>query len=238
MERKQVSWLRVARRVGLFWALLVLVFGLIFATVGGVMAWKAMTLARDGVTVTGEVLETHIRSSHTSDGATRRSYHVTYRFIPEGEGTPLIRVDDVSQRLYWTLRTGGTVEVTHARHNPDIATVDLRNERMGGVIFTSVGVLIVLVGLGLGGWMIGRKLSVLRALREGEVREARVKGIRATDVYKNKVRQYVLDWVDASGTPDSSMVDRFEHLSAHPEGSVITVYIDPQTGRGWWEAQI
>lgn len=88
MERKQVSWLRVAKRVGLFWALFALVIGLIFTTVGGGMAWKAMTLARDGVAVTGEVLETQIRISHASDGATRRSYHVTYRFIPEGEGHP------------------------------------------------------------------------------------------------------------------------------------------------------
>ncbi|TVS00521.1 MAG: hypothetical protein EA407_14530 [Rhodobacteraceae bacterium] len=109
---------------------------------------------------------------------------------------------------------------------------------MGGAIFTSVGALIVLVGLGLGGWMVGRKLSVLRALREGEIREARVTGIRETNVRKNKVRQYVLDWVDASGTPGSSMMDRFDRLADHSDGSVITVYIDPKTGRGWWEAQI
>jgi len=33
-------------------------------------------------------------------------------------------------------------------------------------------------------------------------------------------------------------MDAQETLLRHPIGSVIVVYIDPKTGRGWWEAQI
>lgn len=238
MRRKEISLWRIAKRMGLFWALFVLAFGLIFSIVGGGMAMKSMTLARDGVTVTGTVLETEIRTRRDPDGSDRRVYHVTHRYTPEGQSAALVQSDTVSQRLFWSLEVGGPVTVTHARQDPEIVSIDLRSDQRGGIVFTSIGVLVALTGLGLTGWMIQRKLSLLRAFREGEQRAARITGLRKTNVRKNRIPQYVLDWVDATGATGSSMMDRYERLASFPVGSTIKLYIDPKTGQGWWDAQI
>jgi len=238
MERKPVSYWRVVRRLGMVWALFPLVFALGFGGVGGYFALKSLQLAREGVTAQAEILDKRISTSRSSDGSTSRSYRVTYQFTPEGHSEPVVRSDSVSERRYHALQVGGQGEVVYLWHNPELASVDPRHERFIGILFGSVGLIAALVTLGLGIWMIRRKLSVLRALRRGEVREARVTGMRETNVHKNKERQYVLDWVDAKGATGSSMMDGFDRLSAYPEGSVIAVYVDPATGRGWWEEQI
>ncbi len=238
MRRREISLWRVAKRMGLFWALFVLAFGMIFSIVGGGMAMKSMTLARDGVTVTGTVLETEIRTRRGSDGSARRVYRVTYRFTPAGQTAALVRSDSVSRRLFWGLEDGGPVAVTHARQDPGIVSIDLRTDQLGGIVFTSIGLLVALAGLGLGSWMIQRKLSLLRAYRDGEQRAARITGLRETNVRKNRIPQYVLDWVDATGATGSSMMDRHERLASFPVGRTIKVYIDPKTGQGWWDAQI
>ena len=104
--------------------------------------------------------------------------------------------------------------------------------------FGVVGAIAGAVGIGLAGWMGLRKLSILRALRHGEVREARVTAVTEAKARINNKPQYVLEWVDAAGAAGRSMMTRDTKLAPYPPGSVIVVYVDPVTGRGWWDQQL
>ncbi len=238
MQRKPVSYWRLIRRLKLYWLGFPLVFALAFGGVGIALSRDVMLLAREGVVVQAQIIDRQIETRRSSDGKTSTYYHVHYSYHPEERADPITRRQTVSRTLYDRAQPGGQMPVTYAWSSPDRASIDLAHDRLGAWIFGGIGVVAALVSLGLGGWMIGRKRSVLRALRHGELREARVTGIRETNVRKNNVRQYVLDWVDATGATGSSMMDRFTRLSETPVGSVIRVYVDPRTGRGWWEDQV
>lgn len=238
MERKPFSFWRVARRLGLFWLGLPLIFALAFGGVAISMGAQMILLARDGVTGEAEVIARQIERRRDSDGKESVTYFLRYSYLPEGHAQRLVKRQSVSRRLYDQVQEGQVIPVTYAWTRPERATVDARHDRFGLILFGVFGGIGAVVALGLGGWMISRKLSVLRALRRGEVREARVTGLRRTNVQKNKVQQYVIDWEDAAGQKGSSMMESQASLLHHPIGSVIVVYIDPKTGRGWWEAQI
>lgn len=238
MERKQIGLWRLARRLGLFWALFPLAFALVFGGVAISMGAQAALLAREGVIGEAEVLARQIERRRDSDGRETVSYYLTYTYLPEGRAEPIEKRQGVSRTLYDQVREGQIIPVTYAWTRPERATLDPAHDRFGVILFGSIGGIGMLVSLGLGGWMLSRKMSVLRALRHGEVREARVTGLRRSNVAKNKVPQYMLDWVDAAGQTGTSMMDSQTRLQAHPIGSVIVVYIDPKTGRGWWEAQV
>ncbi|MFN7003551.1 MAG: DUF3592 domain-containing protein [Roseinatronobacter sp.] len=238
MERKPFSFWRVARRLGLLWALVPMLFALIFSGVAISMGAQLAMLERDGIVGEAEILARHIERQRDSNGRESVTYHLRYRYFPVGHAEPLEKRQSVSRSFYEQVEIGQIIPVTYVWTQPERASVDMRNDRVGTTIFGAIGGIGMLVSLGLGGWMIARKMSILRALRRGEVREARVTGLRRSNVAKNKVPQYVLDWVDAAGQTGSSMMDSQTRLQAHPIGSVIVVYIDPKTGRGWWEAQV
>ena len=87
-------------------------------------------------------------------------------------------------------------------------------------------------------YAIKRSASLFRAAVSGEVREARVEGIRDTGVTVNKVRQFALQWVDAVGQTGESLGHPGDRLDTWPVGSIILVYADPKTGATWWEEDI
>lgn len=238
MERKRIGLWRLARRLGLFWALFPLAFALTFGWVAISMGAQMALLAREGVIGEAEVLTRQIERRRDSDGRETLTYYLSYTYLPEGRAEPIEKRQGVSRRLYEQVREGQIIPVTYAWTQPERATLDARHDRFGVILFGSIGGIGMLVSLGLGGWMVSRKLSVLRALRHGEVREARVTGMRRTAVQKNRQPQYVIDWEDAAGSTGTSMMAGQSKLLDHPIGSVIVVYIDPKTGRGWWEAQI
>ncbi len=238
MQRKPVSYWRLFRQLGLYWALFPLFFALVFGTVGISMAREAALLAREGVVTEALVLEKQIERRRSSDGNDSTSYFLRYTYRPEERAEPVTRRQGVSRTFHDRVQVGDQIPVTYAWSRPERASVDVAHDRLGAWIFGGFGTLAALVALGLGTWMIGRKLSILRALRHGEVRQARVSEIRATNVQKNKRTQYVLHWTDAKGNEGKSMMADFSRLAAHPAGSVIVVYVDPKTGRGWWEEQI
>lgn len=240
VQRKPVSYWRLIRRLGLLWLIVPALVALVFGSVGVSITAKNMTLARDGVVTEGIVLDRQIERRRTSNGGSSTHHYVTYSYRPEGHHSPedIVHRHHVGGALYARLQVGGPVQVTYVASQPETASIDISNDRIGGWFFGVFGLVAGLIALGLGGWMLGRKLSVIRALRHGEVREARVTGIRPTNVQKNKRTQYVLHWQDAMGEEGKSMMDDFNTLARHPTGSVIVVYVDPRTGRGWWEDQI
>ena len=215
-----------------------LVFALTFGGVGLSMARDAALLSREGVVTQGELLDKQIERRRSSDGDTSTYYYVRYRYHPDERVEPIARRQNVSRSFYMSVQPGDDIPVTYAWSRPERASIDPAHDRFGAWIFGGFGALAALVSLGLGGWMLGRKLSVIRALNHGEIREARVTAIRPTNVQKNKRTQYVLHWLDAQGVEGRSMMADFDRLAEHPTGSVIVVYVDPKTERGWWDEQI
>lgn len=237
MDRKPVNLWHLARRLGLFWLGVPVAFTLIFGGIGLSLWAKSALLARNGVVIQGIVLDKRIERRATSDGE-ERSYVLRYEYHPVERLDPIVKRAHVEERDYNQTEIGQPIDVTYAWSQPDTASLNPRGDKFGAIIFSIFGGIAAVVSLGLGWWILGRKISIIRALRSGEVREARVTALRQTNVHKNNVAQYVLDWVDATGQQGTSMMAEYQNLTAYAVGSVIVVYVDPRTGRGWWDVQV
>lgn len=237
MERKPVKLWHLTRRLGLIWVGFPLIFAVVFGGVGLSLWAKSALLAREGVVIQGIVLDKRIERRSTKDGD-EYTYILRYEYHPTERLDPIVKRANVSENRYRTTAIGDAIEVTYVWSQPDTASVDPRGDRFGAVIFSLFGAVAAVVTAGLGWWMIGRKLSAIRALRAGEVREARVTALRQTNVHKNNTPQFVLDWVDATGQTGTSLMAGRDKLSRYPVGSVIVVYVDPRTGRAWWDVQV
>jgi hypothetical protein len=238
MERKPVNLWHLTRRLGLLWVALPLILALVFGWVGAALWSTSVVMAREGVQVQGFVIDKQAERRRDSNGNISINYFITYAYAPERQTQIIEKRVGVTQKMYRSAEPGGPIMVTYAWSQPDRASLDPKSDRFGAVIFSTFAAIAALVTLGLGWWMIGRKVSAIRALRSGEVREARVTALRHTHVTKNRVAQYVLDWVDATGQKGTSLMASAEKLANYPTGSVIVIYVDPKTGRGWWDAQI
>ena len=237
MERKPVNLWHLSRRLGLIWVGFPLIFALVLGGVGLSLWAQSALLAREGVVIQGLVLDKRIERRSTNDGE-ERSYVLRYEYHPTERVDPIIKRATVSEYRYSRTEPGDTIEVTYVWSQPDTASIDPRGDRFGAVIFSVLGAVAAVVTGGLGWWLIGRKMSAIRALRAGEVREARVTALRQSNVSKNKVPQYVLDWVDAAGQTGTSLMAGHAKLARYPVGTVIVVYVDPRTGRAWWDVQV
>ena len=237
MERKPVRLWHLTRRLGLLWLGLPLLFAGIFGTFGLLELQKSILIAREGVVIEGIVVQKWIDRTQR-DGREELTHRIRYEYTPPERGTVLTRTENVSEQRYRRERVGGPIDVHYAWSSPDKATLDPKRDRFGAVLFSFFGLIAAIVALGMAIWMVGRKLSAIRALRWGEVRQARVTGHRQTNTQVNKVWQYQLEWVDAAGTTGRSLMAPLAKLQAYPVGSVIVVYVDPKTGRGWWDVQV
>jgi hypothetical protein len=98
------------------------------------------------------------------------------------------------------------------------------------------GLWFVAGGLGWAGLGLWRAGSAVRATRRGEVREARVTSHARAGRRRGAPRR--LAWSDARGVRGQSRPRADGALDPWPVGSVIVVYADPLTGRGWWEEDL
>ncbi len=98
------------------------------------------------------------------------------------------------------------------------------------------GLWIVTGGLAWAGFGAMRATSALRAARRGEVREARVIAHARAGRRRGAPRR--LAWRDARGQRGESRPRPEGALDHLPVGSVVVVYADPLTGRGWWEEDL
>ncbi|MDD7971713.1 DUF3592 domain-containing protein [Roseinatronobacter alkalisoli] len=238
MQRKPVSYWHLIKRLRLYWLGFPLVFALGFGGIALSIGAQVALLAREGVSGDALVIARQIERRRDSDGKETVSYYLRYRYNAEGRAEPIEKRQSVSRRLYDRAREGQSIPVTYAWTQPERASVDLRHDRIGLIIFGTIGAIASVVTLGLGWWMLGRKLSIIRALRHGEIREARVTALERTNTEINKQQQYRLEWRDATGAEGRSMMASHNKLAAYPVGDVIIVYIDPKTGTGWWDVQV
>ncbi|MCC5985862.1 MAG: hypothetical protein JJU42_16015 [Rhodobacteraceae bacterium] len=234
MQRKQVSYPRLLWRLGALWVLFPLIFAVSFGGIGLYMLQQARLLDRYGIEGTAVIEDKYTRTGRDSDGRTTVTYYLSFTFRPEG-GAPLSASESVQRGFYNQVREGDEIPIRYVAHRPELNEIEPGSSKLLGWVFGGIGLVAAVVSVGLAGWMWRRKLSVLRAARNGEVRQARVTGTRRTNVQKNNRQMYVLQWIDATGQDGESRMFPHDALSAYPAGSVIVVYVDPKTGRGWWE---
>ena len=234
MQRKEISYPRLLWRMGALWALFPVVFAVTFGTIGVLSLQEARLLDRHGIDGMAIIEDKFTRTRRDSEGRTTTDHYLAYTFTPEGS-LPLSAQDTVGRNLYMQVRVGDDVPIRYVPHRPEVHEIDPGSAKVLGWIFGGIGGLAALISVGVAVWMWQRKQSVLRAARQGEVRQARVTGLRRTNVTKNNHPMYVLQWVDAAGDGGVSRMRAQGDFADHPEGSVIVVYVDPKTGRSWWE---
>lgn len=231
IERRQISWKRLFFRHWLWLPLFSLVFAVPFTIVGVVFLTEARTLERDGIDTVAVITHRHIRSERDRDGNNRTRHMLHYIFNPTSD-QHVEGVQDVSRRFYNSVQVGQQVAVRYLPYDPGRNALEPPG-RLLPLVFLGFGLIAGAVTLALV-WVLGRnKLSLIRAARQGEVRQARVTAHETTNTQVNGRTQYRFGWLDAAGAEGRSAMTDYREL---PEiDSVVTVYVDPRTGRGWWE---
>lgn len=235
MQRRRITWKRLFTRHFIWVPVLPLLVALVMGGFALHMLRTAELLEIHGLEATATVIDRDIRRTRDSEGRTNTEYRVTIRFQP-GTGPEVIARHTVSRTRYDTLPPGSEIGVRYVGHEPSIHEIEQGSTAWTGWILTVASSLISVVGLGLATWIGRRKASLFRAARHGEVREARVTGRVVTNTQINGRSQYRLTWVDAAGAEGRSGLFEFDTLP--PEGTVIVVYVDGRTGRGWWEEDL
>ena len=205
--------------------------------IGAVLtAQEAETVEAEGVQTEAVVLETERRRERVGGDRVWRNY-VTYRFELE-DGTAQRNRDRVSRSFHDSVSEGDEITVTYLPDDPRTAEIDPEGTRHATLIFglASVGT------AGLGAWMLrryGRRCSsMLRAIRRGESRTARVTGRTNTVPRAQDQKTWRLHWTDIRFQSGSSLQRSLGDLVAWSDGDDITIYIDPKTSTGWWEEDI
>jgi len=238
IQRKSVSYPRLIWRLGLVWLLAPLIFGMLF-TVGALTTLADYrALQRDGIVGETEVIAREVVERRNSDGDLQQTYYLTHRFRPEGYSQTITTRQRVDRRVYQGVTQGDFLPVTYVWNQPERNTLDPKRDMFGVVFFGLAGATGLIVASGGAIWAWGRLTSARRALLDGEVREARVTGIRKMPHTVNKIARYRLSWQDAAGETGHSLTAPPALALAYNMGDVIVVYIDPVSGRGWWQQQL
>lgn len=232
MERRQVSTLGLLWRHHLWVPLIPAAVAAVFLSLAVARFATADLLERHGITVTGQVIDTQIIRRRNHDGANSTDRYLIYSFHTlagqEGRGRGA-----VSLSRFNASPIGTPIAVTYAEVDPSVSTLDPGAPRLSAWAF-ALGGAVAAIGAGVLGWVMLRlKRSALRAARRGEVRQARVRALSPGSLRVRGEQYYQMDWIDAAGQSGQSRNHRLARL---PErDAVIVVYVDPETGRGWWE---
>ena len=142
-------------------------------------------------------------------------------------GTAFVRKPFSAFRVLWyskmwlplVLLVLGYVLKFHAAGTPIYATV---------ILFGAGAILLALR------WRDTR--SMWRAARSGEVRQARVSHFSNSRWHSDGFPLQRMHWSDALGVAGKTPATRRDRFPA--TGATIIVYVDPATGRTWWEDRL
>lgn len=233
IERQKISLGRLFVKHWLWVPLILMLAGAVFSVIGWVIIGQANRMEREGVEAVAVVTDRDIRTETRRDGDRVTRYYVTYRFNPTPDQTVTSR-QSVSRTTYNALEVGQSVTVRYLPSDPGANQLASEGSgRGGGMIFGLLGLLMLLTGGGIAWVLLRGKLSAIRAARWGEVREAQVLDHQITNTMVNGRAQYRYRWIDAARHEGQSTMMDYSRLPA--PGTVVRVYIDPRTGRGWSE---
>lgn len=232
MERRKVSVKRLFTRHLIWLPAIPLLVAVGLALFASHELRQAERMDLHGAEAVAQVIDRDIRTRRDSEGRTTTEYRIEYRFQPSS-GDPITTRRTVSRPVYEAQPPGSELPVRYLVHDPGINVIDPGQARRTGRLLSLIALPFALAGL-VATVLIGRrKLTLLRAAWYGEVRQARVEEVEATNLQVNGRTQYRLRWHDAAGQEGRSGARDYNDLPA--VGSVIVIYVDPRSGRGWWE---
>lgn len=237
MQRVTISPYRLAMRSHAWVLLFPLFFNVVFGVIGLLALQSAQLLDRYGVEGTAVVTDKDIRESRDSDGRRSYTYYLSYDWSLQGGGMHSGR-SSVQRSRYNATAVGDSIAILYVPHDPDTHEIEIGNNRLFGLLFLGVSAVSMIVLAGIAAFFYRRIGAKLRAVRRGEVREARVLSIQQTNTTANNHRMWRLHWRDATGEIGQSGMMRRDRLEPFPEGSVIVVYLDPVSGQGFWEEEL
>ena len=239
MDRPQISIITILKRKQAHWIIgLGLLFTLVFSVIF-VIEWReAGMLARHGVETEATVERTFTTRERTGSEGRRQTVHnVAYRFeLPDGEArTDRLRV---SQDYYRAVSQGDRVDLRYLPDDPTTAELEFGRTRRQSVMWGLVALGIAGATGGYGWWLWQRMGAMIRAVRKGEKRSARVLGMVRSNAQKDDEPLMHLHWIDSAGQEGHSLKYPAETLYPWPRDSEITVYADPRTGQTFWEEDL
>lgn len=211
-----------------FWpGVVLLLAGLAFGSVGLWHLYHDLRLSRGGVTTLAQIDHAYSTTARRRDGGLSYRHYMDVSFRDEA-GQLHSAVFQVSQGFYAESRGRSGVELRYVATNPTIAEIEPGRNRRFGSVFGLLGGAILWAALLLLGHARRQVSSRRRAVEAGEARSATVSQ-HQTWGKKGKAR---LHWQDGTGLAGIAVPRPATDLP--PPGSTVTVYIDPQQGRGYW----
>ncbi|MBN8294159.1 DUF3592 domain-containing protein [Rhodobacter sp. NTK016B] len=195
-------------------------------------AWYVVedsVIARDGVLTTATVTDRQIETLRNRNGTNGRRYTLSVTYT-DNDGAVHEQAFSVTSDYYLGEGSADTIALRYSRAAPDIAQIEPAQDRRRAAIAGAGGLISALVAL-IYGLLIRRELaSQRRAVQDGPRLLARVTQ-RMTHGRKT-LDQWRIRWETEDGLTGLSR----GHPSADvPEpGTIVAVYRDPVSGKGWW----
>lgn len=217
-----VSFWRMFLRKGGWIFAIVLIFGIALNLISLRQHWQANRLDASGITVMAQITDRERVETTGSDGETKVTYYLTFRF--EQDGVVIEERKSVGRSQYVGSPIGIGSEVRFLPSNPSGfevyvgATRDAaRGFQVGALFLAGIGlVLSYLRGLNV--------VKALRARRSGQVEEAEVLEVRYSGFRINKARQYRLHWKTDSGAQGKSWLRPLGGFDGFDPGDRIVVF--------------
>lgn len=223
--------LRLARRLGqpaLVVGIACAAMAAVFLAVAAVQGYAAQRLAREGVQATATVTDRQITERRRTNGTRFETYAVTLAFTT-AEGTPTEARSQVDRARYETLTLGTPLALTYAASDPALIELEPGATARRAAAIGALALLPLVMALVCGIWGLRENAAMARAARMGEARVGRVSGHKPVGRRGQRAR---ITW-QAGELSGRSLSRRSAQLP--PVGRALNVYIDPRTGRGWWE---
>ena len=242
MQRPMISLFTILKRHRAWLA----IFPLPFVLLTGLAAFefsereRLLLLRGETAEVRVDGLDTRRRSA-SGRSMGRETVHQVHYAFERSDGEIALGPSAVSRGFHNDLAVGDRIPVRYVPDRPDIhVEVEPGEARVEVFIFGTMAVVGVLGMLGLGTFFWRRCVPMHRAIARGDRRRARITGYRAARLLDNKDYKPLqrLEWIVSAGQAGLGLPNPAHSLRDVPEGSEITVYIDPASGRGFWERDI
>lgn len=232
MDRPYLSWRAYVSRLSFWFATILFLAALFLAAMGAIDIRHAVQLSRDGIDTRGTVVDHHITTARRRNGSQQRNHYIVVRFAREN-GETVDTVRGVSEAEYDTLAIGSTQAIRYSASSPEINELEPGATRRHAMVLLAGMLVTGMFGLwaAIATW---RSLAAQRrAAQTGERRMARVVAHHGQGRRSSKA--FVAEWLDSAGltgrTPSA-------HESKLPAiGEEIPVYVDPRSGRGFWQGE-
>ncbi len=239
MRTARLSVLTLLKRQHAWMALVPLLVALITGGVALNSAREALLFATQGVEAQAVITNPQVTGTRsTGTDTSGRTYRVGYDFETR-EGEVIQGRTPVSPGFFGRVSAGDTVTIRYLPDDPERVLVDRGDASGAALIFGALA----LVSLGLALWgarhFWRRTAAMLRAARAGERRRAQVVAHMTGAGGWKTDPNFRLHWRDETGAEGKSLDRRRSNLEHEaPEGSAITLAVDPVSGQRFWERDL